>query len=184
MKYWTYDVFTEALLNVLKTGFRYIVPGKIQRFNAVQEGFVDFLKSQNTLGGVLCIPQVNNLEDELVRSCNIKNICELTHSKSKKKFKTDFANCTNMKARLKECEFSMKTFWSRIPQNAGFKQAYQKARRKLSDPDGFSVPFSKREISPRIVSSVSACVEGTKELSSFTASTMRTISARAAGRSK
>ena len=43
------------------------------------------------------------------------------------------------------------------------------------------MPFSSSEMSPCRVSSVSAAVEGSRELSSFTAITISTISARAAG---
>ena len=38
---------------------------------------------------VICIPQVNNLEDELIRSCNIKQIKELLGSRSNKDYKHD-----------------------------------------------------------------------------------------------
>lgn len=56
--------------------------------------------------------------------------------------------------------------------------------RKFREPVGFPVPFSNSEINPIMVSSISSSVEGTRVLSSFTVSTMSTISARAAGRSK
>lgn len=55
----------------------------------------------------------------------------------------------------------------------------QKLVRKFSDPAGFSVPFSKREIRPWIVSSVSSGVVGAREVSILTVRTIRTISASA-----
>ena len=58
------------------------------------------------------------------------------------------------------------------------------AIRKFRDPGGFSVPFSRREISPAMVSRTSSREVSTMELSSLTVRTMRTISARASGRSK
>lgn len=39
---------------------------------------IAFLKRQKGIKEVICIPQVRNLEDELVRACNIKNIVDLT----------------------------------------------------------------------------------------------------------
>lgn len=50
---------------------------------------IRFLEKQSTIKKVLCITQVKNLEDEFKRSCNIKQIKELTGSKSNKDFKTD-----------------------------------------------------------------------------------------------
>ena len=60
----------------------------------------------------------------------------------------------------------------------------QIAIRKFRDPGGFSVPFSSRVISPAMVSRTSSFEVSTMELSSLMVSTMRTISARASGRSK
>ena len=39
---------------------------------------IDTLKKTSTVYSVVCITQVRNLEDELVRSCNIKAVRELT----------------------------------------------------------------------------------------------------------
>ena len=56
-----------SLLNTLKLDLRCIESG-------------NFLKRQKGIKEVICIPQVRNLEDELVRACNIKNIVDLTKS--------------------------------------------------------------------------------------------------------
>lgn len=47
------------------------------------------LNKCSQVNGVICIPQVNNLEDELIRSCDIKQIKELLGSKSNKDYKHD-----------------------------------------------------------------------------------------------
>ncbi len=61
---------------------------------------------------VLTIPQVSNLEDELVRSCNIKDIKELLNSKSKKEFKADLIKTTNLAAKLNQKGFDIKKLWT------------------------------------------------------------------------
>lgn len=59
-------------------------------------GSVDILKKNvkklaacRSVSEVVLIPQVPNLEGELVRSCNIKDIRELLNSQSRTKFKRD-----------------------------------------------------------------------------------------------
>lgn len=78
---------------------------------------VKFLNNQKGIKEVICIPQVNNLEDELLRGCKIKNIIELTKSISKSNYKNDFISCTNLGARLKACEFDISKMWNQIPTN-------------------------------------------------------------------
>lgn len=76
---------------------------------------------QKAVKEVICVLQVANLEDELLCSCNIRNVQELTNSKSERDFKRDFKRdllrCTNLEYRLKQCDFSIDKLWSRIPQN-------------------------------------------------------------------
>ena len=43
---------------------------------------IAILKRESAVSNVLCITQVQNLEDELIRSCDIRQIKELTGSKS------------------------------------------------------------------------------------------------------
>lgn len=76
-----------------------------------------FMQKQAMIGDVLCIPQVKNLEEELIYSCKIKCVKELTKSATRKDFKRDLQTCSNLGIRLRECEFSLEKFWSRLPQN-------------------------------------------------------------------
>lgn len=78
---------------------------------------IQFLQKHSAVKEVLCIPQVKNMEDELVYSCNLKSVKELTGSKSLKDFKRDLLKCSNIASRLKNCGFSIVKFWSRMPQN-------------------------------------------------------------------
>ena len=45
---------------------------------------IQFLRKEQNIKEVICITQVKNLEDELIRSCDIRQIKELTGSKSNK----------------------------------------------------------------------------------------------------
>jgi len=66
---------------------------------------------------VICIPQVNNLEDELIRSCNIKQIKELLGSKSNKDFKHDLIVEKNLRKKLLANGFNIHEFWNKNPEN-------------------------------------------------------------------
>lgn len=78
---------------------------------------IAFLKKQTAIKDVILIPQVRNLEDELVRACEIKKVEELTHSSSMKDYKKDLIHCANLASRLRECNFNVLKLWSCIPQN-------------------------------------------------------------------
>lgn len=91
---------------------------------------IDFLNKQKGIKEVICIPQVKNLEDELVRACNIRNITELTKSASKSNYKSDLISCTNLGVRLQTCGFDISKMWNRIPTNkfACFGNAAEKIK--------------------------------------------------------
>ena len=64
---------------------------------------INFSRSMKNIGRVLCIPQILNLEDELEFSCgNIKNVTEITQSRSQSDFKRDFLREKNIAAKLKK----------------------------------------------------------------------------------
>lgn len=64
---------------------------------------------------VIAIPQVPNLEKELIRSCNINKITELLNSRSEKDFKSDLIHITNLGSKLREHNFDIKLFWNQQP---------------------------------------------------------------------
>ena len=76
---------------------------------------INFLKRSSAIKSVICIPQVGNLEDELIRSCNIRKIKELLSSKSDREFKKDVCNCNGLYASLKNHEFDIRKIWSSQP---------------------------------------------------------------------
>ena len=79
---------------------------------------VKFLKKQSAIKDVICIPQVNNLEDELVGACNVKNVIEITKSNSLKEYKRELISCTNLGKRLQVCGFNILKFWNKLPKNS------------------------------------------------------------------
>ncbi|MEL3906378.1 MAG: hypothetical protein P1P65_05045 [Treponema sp.] len=62
---------------------------------------------------LILIPQINNLEDELVFSTSVKNIKELLNSKSNTEFKSDLLKEQNCLKKLQEKQFDIHKFWSR-----------------------------------------------------------------------
>lgn len=73
------------------------------------------LKKCASVSDVVLIPQVSNLEVELVRSCKIKQIKELLNSRSNSDFKRDVIRVTNLASKLKEHSFNFDLFWSQKP---------------------------------------------------------------------
>ena len=75
---------------------------------------IAFLNEEKTIKEVLCITQVKNLEDELIRSCDIKQIRELTGSKTNTEFKHDMLNDSNLTfcKKLTKYNFDFDKFWS------------------------------------------------------------------------
>ena len=82
----------------------------------ILEENIRFLKKQSNVKSVICITQVKNLEDELIRSCNISQIKDLLRSRSDSEYKHDLIQCKNLKQTLVNHHFNMALFWSRDPQ--------------------------------------------------------------------
>lgn len=154
MDYYQYYVEGEnevAFLKTLKTDMELIRPGKIQKFNVIQNKFtnarlmslkqktcvvlifdtdvindsilkknLEILKKCDQITRIICIPQVKNLEDELVRCCNIHQIRELTSSSSNSEFKHDFLTTFDRKHLLEKHGFDITRLWTEQPQ-CGFE---------------------------------------------------------------
>ena len=74
------------------------------------------LKSCKSVSEIVLIPQVSNLESELIRSCNIRKIEDLLNSKSRGDFKRDFNHVTNLASKLQEHQFDLNRLWSVQPE--------------------------------------------------------------------
>lgn len=72
---------------------------------------IAFLKQIKSIVQILCITQVQNLEDELKRSCNITQIKELTGSRSNSDFKRDLLKASNLDDKLTKFGFNFDKFW-------------------------------------------------------------------------
>ena len=135
----------EKVIDALKTGLCAIRPGKTQKINVVQNkiknarlvalrhtmavlvfdtdtGNVDILneniailKSCSAVSKIVTIPQVPNLEGELVRSCDIKSPEEFLRSKSRNSFKSDLIRASNLASTLRNHQFDIEKFWSEAP---------------------------------------------------------------------
>lgn len=111
--------FTAARIRPLKYGVVIVLvyDTDVETNNEILKYNIDFLKKQSGVSEVVCIPQVKSLEDELKRACKIKNIGELTNSKTTTDYKRDLISCTNLGARLKKCDFDVSKMWKQLPQN-------------------------------------------------------------------
>lgn len=125
----------KKIIDTLKTDMKLIQPGKVYVVNPVQEKIpmcrilkanIKLISSSMNALRVICVTQVNNLEDELIRSCNIRNIRELTNSRSDREYKSDLIRITNLAERLKKCGFCKELFWSKDPDGA-FKDIQNQA---------------------------------------------------------
>ena len=92
---------------------------------------ITVLKKDKRIHRVICIPQVENLEDELERACNIKSVKEITKSKTRREFKKDVLQCNNLDRKLKDCEFDIDLFWIKIPDNCFKKIGNESAQIKI-----------------------------------------------------
>ena len=84
----------------------------VEKIDVLDEN-IKLIKSSNNVKDVICIPQIKNLEDELIYSTNINKIVDLLESKSKKDFKKDFNNCKNLMKKLEDKEFKISKLWLR-----------------------------------------------------------------------
>lgn len=92
---------------------------------------IEILKNSSNVKEIICITQVKNLEEELVRSCNIKSAQELTSSKSLANYKRDIKNITNLDKKLKEHNFDIEKFWSKndsVYEREGIKNEAEKIK--------------------------------------------------------
>lgn len=67
---------------------------------------------------IITIPQVNNFEDEIVRSTDVRKPSELTNSKSLSNFKADFIRVKDCRALLDKHGFRIEKLWTRRANNS------------------------------------------------------------------
>ena len=107
---------TEAYLRTLKKGTVVVLVFDTDTDQVeILKRNIDKLETCPYISKVIKIPQVKNLEEELVRSCNIKQITELLNSRSRTDFKSDLIRVSNLECKLKEHKFNLAKFWSKQP---------------------------------------------------------------------
>lgn len=101
-------------------------------------GSVDILKKNmkklaacRSVSEVVLIPQVPNLEGELVRSCDIKDIREFLNSQSRTEFKHDIIHVSNLANKLSQHRFSISLFWTSVPPHPYHEMRNQADKVKL-----------------------------------------------------
>ena len=70
------------------------------------------LQKYSTVREIWCIPQVKNLEDELLRSTDVHQIKDLIGCQSKSDFKREWLNDKRLFEKLKQHSFNYARFWS------------------------------------------------------------------------
>lgn len=108
----TQEKFTKLRIRTLKTGTKVVLIFDTDAGNiSIFKENVAFLDKASIVSEVILIPQVYNLEDELIRSCEIKQIKELLGSSSNKEFKSDLLKTRNLAQKLTEHQFDFNRFW-------------------------------------------------------------------------
>lgn len=69
-----------------------------------------------------------NLEDELKRSCKIKQIRELTGSRSNSDYKHDLIKDSRLAEKLKNANFDISVFWNSVD-TGNFKHVINEAKK-------------------------------------------------------
>lgn len=82
---------------------------------SILEANIQVLSRNKHIKNVWCITQVNNLEDELLRSTNVSEVKLLTGSKSNKEYKHDLITEKRLYEKLKNHDFDFSRFWSTSP---------------------------------------------------------------------
>ena len=100
----------------------------IVKLDVLDENIKLILKNKNVTD-IIFIPQILCIEDELVYSTDIKKIEELLDSKSKREFKADFNNCSNLLEKLLKKGFDINKIWSR--NSDGEFSKYQNSSQKI-----------------------------------------------------
>lgn len=73
------------------------------------------LSENKQIDDVWCVTQVNNLEDELIRSTNVSDVKYLTGSKSNTEYKHDLIEEKRLYTKLMNHNFDFSKFWSSSP---------------------------------------------------------------------
>ncbi len=103
---------------------------------------VRILKKNRNIKDIWLVLQVENLEKELLRVTDVKEIKDLIGSKSNKDFKTDFINEKNLLAKLMHHNMNYALLWASKPN--GIYKEYKNDGYRIKRVDSLSsVPAEK-----------------------------------------
>lgn len=68
------------------------------------------------------IQSINNFEDEILYSTNLKNICEMFNTEKRQEFKSRFISHRDLFNKLKDLNFDHTKIWSRTNNNPPFNK--------------------------------------------------------------
>ena len=74
---------------------------------------INQLKSSKHIKRIICIPQVLNLEDELVSATSVRQVIEILGSRTLTDYKRDLIRCSNLDKKLNEKNFDISKLWSK-----------------------------------------------------------------------
>lgn len=104
--------FTAARIRTIKKGTAVVLVFDTDTKNiSTLLDNIKFLEKAESVVKILCITQVQNLEDELRRSCGLTQIKELTGSRSNSDFKRDLLKANNFARMLLDKHFDFDKFW-------------------------------------------------------------------------
>ena len=89
------------------------------------------LRKQTGIYDVFCIPQVRNLEDEIIRCTEIRTLKELLNCKSNSDFKQAFIAEKNLYEKLRSHYFDIQKLWSTEPAEEYRKQGIRNQSREI-----------------------------------------------------
>ena len=109
---------SNARLMTLKQGTNVVLifDTDVEKRDILNENIRLFRECSN-VSAVYTIPQNKNLEDEIVRSCDIKDVRDFFGNKSVKAFKSSFIKEKDLKKKLDEKKFDLQKMWSVKPDN-------------------------------------------------------------------
>ncbi len=110
------EKITDLRLRTLSPGTTVVLVFDTDRSDrAILDENLQTLRRHRNVKEIITIPQVSKLEDELVRSCTIRQIKELLNSKTNGEFKHDVLGVTNLDAKLRQYQFDINKFWTATP---------------------------------------------------------------------
>ena len=114
-------VLPDSILRTIQPGSTvvFVFDTDVQRTGNLEKNIQQVKKYAGKVVVVL-LPQVMNLEDELKRSTDVKEITELTKSKSRSDFKRDFCHITDLRKTLDTHKLDINKLWCQ-PLPKGFE---------------------------------------------------------------